>query len=265
VVNALMKNSILKPTAEINYILNLYKKELSSIVRYARFMKGESVKDWVYFLGPDAILLDHGKMTADLAQKFMLYNSERNMKLSDSEQMTVFIAAHIHDWGELIIEEKGVGDISYDKKLPQHLKKEKKVFDHLLTQIPQKENLDFLRDSYYSVAMNKSTYLGKMFNAVERIGFMEVALNVYKGRNGKKIENHKGLVGNVLSNQITRLIKYSIEYPYVSEFICRNKHLIHDMFSDTLSIKNVPTDIDGNDSFDKERLVLTFESWRENG
>lgn len=257
-----MESKEIVPLVQINIILKKYKKEFTRVIRYARFMSGETIEEWAYLLGEDIILFSHGKITDKLTQEFIAYNKKNGIRLSSYEESLLRTAALIHDWGEVIIEGRGVGDISFDKKLDFHRTEEFKIFNQLLTNLPSGENKTIILKAYYSVAMNIESNLGRTFNAVERVGFVKNSIDAYLGKEGKKIKNYKGLVGNVLSNQIIPLLNFSKEFTYVAQFLTENNVLIVTMFEDILVDKKAPLDEEGGYSYKRKKVLSAFNFWK---
>lgn len=253
------------PFSQINHIQRLYKKEFASVIRYSRFKSIETVDEWIYLLGGDVILSNHGKITDKITQEFIAYNKKNGVEFNNFEETILRTSALIHDWGEVIIEGYGVGDISYDKKRVSDRRREFEVFDKLLTKLPIKKDAKALSKVYYSVCMDRENNLGRIFNAVERVGFIKNAIDAYLGKEGKKIKNYKGLVGNVLSNQIIALVDYSKEFPYICQFLKENKTLIIAMFRDILKNKNVPRDAEGGYSYNRKKALSAFNFWKNSG
>ncbi len=108
----------------------------------------------------------------------------------------------------MVIDGQGVGDITFEQKTHAHESIEQSIFDLLLGDIEEVEVKALLKRAYIEVGLNKTSKLGRMFNAVERIGYLQTGVRAYKGVESRRIANWRGLVGNVLSNQIEKLLEY---------------------------------------------------------
>lgn len=105
---------------------------LTTTPRYERFMTGESIEEWVGLLGVDVLSLGHPYATGDIAMQFAECNDRGGLVTSGTDKFTLFIASHIHDFGEIIDGVGGVGDISHDKKQENDRRQEEVVFKESL-------------------------------------------------------------------------------------------------------------------------------------
>ncbi len=246
------------PIPDVDIIFKKHEDQLSTTLRYDRFRTTESPDQWRFLLGPDVILLTHPKVVAHIAEEFLAYEGAT---LTAEEEALLSIAPWVHDLGELIINGDGIGDISFDQKTDAHETKELAVFTSVLTAIPDGDKKSAIERSYREIVMDRGSRLGKMFNAVERIGYLQTAIRAYEGVEGQRIQNWKGLVGNVLSNQIIPMLAYCSEFPYVTNILFEeNRQIIRAMFKDTEG--NVPQDNTGKPSFDPEKLQRAFLAWK---
>lgn len=250
------------PHPQIEAIFNTYHDQLSVQLRYDRFRQEETIPQYVNLLGPDVLGLTHPRVTGEITERFLTHNEAHSLHLTTHEQLLLRTTPYIHDLGELIIETLGVGDVSFDQKTATHEQEEHRVFLKVLETIPPGPEKDLIREAYTDVAMDRSTKLGRMFNAIERIGYLETAIRAFEGVKGKRIANWHGLIGNVLSNQIETLLRYQREYPYVWRFI--NTHVVHisDMFH-AVSAKPVPPDHEGNPSYAMKKFNDAKKMWEE--
>jgi hypothetical protein len=85
-------------------------------------------------------------------------------------------------------------------------------------------------------------------------------MRAFIGVDGKQIKKWKGLVGNVLSNQIIPLLNYAEKYPYVGDLLETNSSLITNAFQ-IAGNGEVPKDKDNKPSFDKEKLLKNSVAW----
>ena len=247
------------PTADIAVIFGKHERQLLDTLRYDRFRVTETPGQWELLLGPDVVLLTHPKVVAQIAEDFVSYEG---VTLTDEEQTLFSTAPWIHDLGELIIESDGIGDVSFDQKTDAHEKKEILIFDAVLNAIPNSATKRLIKRAYQDVVIDRHSELGRMFNVVERIGYLLTAVRAYKGVDGNRIQNWKGLVGNVLSNQIMPLLNYASEFAYVSYVLFEdNRQAINSMFEETQG--EAPPDRTGNPSFDPEKLRQALLAWQD--
>ena len=248
------------PTGQIDTLLNAYREQLSWQPRYERFMVKESLTRWQYLLGPDVIGFTHPRVTADITERFITYNESHGVRLPVNDKSALRTAPWIHDLGELILDSQSVGDVSYEQKTDAHELQENRVFSLALQRIPDGPEKDFMRWVYTNIAMNKDTPLGRMFNAVERVGYLETGVRAHTGIDGQRISNWPGMVGNILSNQTEMLLTYMSEYPYVNAIVSKYQYAISEMFNDVAS-RTVPQDNQGKPSFDLKRLFNAMSMW----
>jgi len=245
----------------INLIVKKHLAYLSSTPRYERYMVDESLNEWVRLLGPDVSLLTHADATAVITKKFVTYNEKHGLKLNRIEKDRMLLAPWIHDWGEIIIDGKGIGDITYDKKTAADVVIETAIFNKVISAIPIEKVKEEFHITYQDVVLKKNQKLGDMFNTIERIGYMETAITAFVGRNGNKITNWKGLSGSVLSNHSEKLIHLSEICPYVSYFLKQNRQTMHKMFEVITRLSQSPVDNTNTLSFDVAKLRNAYASW----
>lgn len=249
----------------ITIVETAFKDQLTGLLRYARFMSGETPQQWVHLLGPDVLSLSHPHVTADITREFITFNNRiggHEAQTAAEEQQLLVTTAYVHDWGELKVKGVGVGDVSFDQKTHGDEAVEETVFDLVLDTVPDDAGVDkdFLRRAYEEVVRGKPGRLWEMFNAIERIGYLQTAIRAFEGVDGQRIENWRGLVGNVLSNQIVALTRYAETYPYVQFILDRENIFIHRMFDAVLS-EQVPPDADEKPSYDMQRLLKASNTW----
>lgn len=248
------------PIEQIRQIIKKYENQLSGLLRYARFMEKETAADWVKLLGPDVVGLTHPDVTVGITEEFIRENTASSLNLTPREQTLLITAAWVHDWGEMIIDGQGIGDVTYEQKNRTHEDEEIRIFDLLLVDIKNQQIAEYLKKSYLEVAFDRKSRLGKMFNAIERIGYLATGIRAYQGVSGQRIANWRGLVGNVLSNQIATLLEYRTAYPAVNVFLNRHEALIGKMLDDVLA-EDVPLDNTGSVSYDQAKLLKARELW----
>lgn len=249
------------PYTHIKILIKPHQKQLRNSLRYERYIVDETAKEWESLLGKDVIAISHPQATVEIAERFIAFHSENQLLITEEEQYLLYTASHIHDFGELILDGQGVGDITFEEHQSTHIQVEETIFDRLLKNLTNCPEKTLITSAYYDVAMNKTSKLGEIFNAIERIGYLETGLRAFAGTYGKRIKNWEGLVGNVLSNQIIALLKYTEKYVYIDYLLQENKQLISQAFEKTIKDK-VPLDKDHKPSFDKKKLQLNFSAWK---
>jgi hypothetical protein len=236
---------------------------LWSSVRYDRYKIIEDVQEWLSRLGADVLLATHPHVIARLAKEFVAGNRALGMKVSDKEALLLELAAKTHDWGEIMIASEGVGDVTYDQKTPEIEEVEKSIFDQLIKDFPEGPEKELIKQAYYEVAMNRESELGQMFNAIERIGYLQTALRAYRGSAGKRISNWKGLVGNTFSSQIEVLIEYAKQYPYVKQVLIWSKKELDQAFAELINIDEIPLDKEDEPTYEQAKLAHQYEVWQQ--
>lgn len=249
------------PVESIQLVTNMYRDQLTTMVRYERFMNGETVRKWEQLLGPDVIWLTHPAVVRQIADRFIRYSAVHGPHLSDTALTKLRTAALVHDWGELSVDNNGVGDVSYDQRTPDHTRKEEAIFRLIASRIPYPRQAIYIRNAYRDVVSDKDSLLGRIFTVVERIGYLETALRCCRGVGGEKVERWQELAGNVLSNQIPNLIAASYVYPYVSYVLHRHAAAIGGIFT-KLSGQPVRPDNSGKASYDQQKFDTAYDGWK---
>jgi 5'-deoxynucleotidase YfbR-like HD superfamily hydrolase len=239
----------------IEHINTLYVEQLTSEVRYERFMDGETKEQWVHLLGPDVLFATHPLVAREIVDEYLSHDTT----LSEQERTDLQITALIHDWGELKINGDGIGDVSYSHKTAAHEREETRMFYRVTDAVENEFVRDYFRTLYETIVLDRTTQLGAIFNATERIGYLRTALRAYHGYEGAHITNWKGLTGNVLSNQIVKLIPLSEKDTTV--------RTLFDAHSDDIAVllaldwQDIPQDKDGLPTYDHPLLPQALEAW----
>ncbi len=252
-----------KYRSTISKIVRLHENYLRSTPRYERYMALENLEEWFFLLGSDVCLLTHGDATAKIARKFIAYNYKHGVKLSKIEISSLMLAARIHDWGEIKIAGKGVGDITFEDKTDEDETAEASFFDKIISAIDDQQIRKEFYVTYQEVVLRQNPKLSEIFNAIERLGYLETAITSYKGKSGVRISNWKGLAGNVLANPMEKLLEYSQKYPYVGYFMMREKKTIEKMFAAIRKLRSVPKDNTNRPSYDILKLQNAYMAWRK--
>lgn len=234
----------------------------SENIRYARYRTTESPEEFATLLGDDVRFATHPKVTYKIARSFINSQNKGDSSehISDVERDLIYTASLVHDWGELKIDGQGCGDKTFDQHTLTDEQEEGIIFEKLISRMKDVPDREYVSRAYREVVEDKTSKLGRMFNAIEKIGYLNTALRAYLGFNGIRIANWKGLVGNVFSNQIIPLLGYQKDYNLVRETFERNFQVIFQAFQD-ISGENIPPDHEGKPSFDKDKLIQARIAW----
>ncbi|MCA9371875.1 HD domain-containing protein [Candidatus Woesebacteria bacterium] len=216
----------------------LFGASLFRNIRYARY-KPEAVsnEEWCRLLGADVNNLQHIFLTYGIARQFILHSQENGECLAQEEQRQLLLAAIVHDWGEAI-----VGDETYDKKNDSFEEREIEAGKFIIQAVFGNNNLptNLMEDTFVNIAFDCTTKLGRMFNAIEMIGYLRTALRAVD--ESKKLTNEQiqqypdlrqrlyWLVNNVLIQQIDQLVSYADQYSAVKLYLEEGSDRISEAF-----------------------------------
>jgi hypothetical protein len=233
-------------------------------IRYDRYRKTESPQQFAELLGSDIRFVSHPGVTYNIAKKFINSQNSNNLyeSISGEEADILLTASIVHDWGELKIEGLGHGDVTFDQHSTAHETVEETIFEKIINRIGDLSDRNYILRVYKEAVEDKNSRLGRMFNAIERIGYLNTALRAYTGNHGARIENWSGLVGNVFSNQIIQLLEYQKDYRLVKELLESNSSLISNAFKD-VSTKAVLIARDDKPSYDVEKFSQAKSAWEK--
>lgn len=248
------------PHELINQVETQHAGFLNEHLRYDRFRLAETPEEWVALLGEDVLLATHPNSTAELWLHMAQYHASEGQAFSDELIIQIFIAAKVHDWGEIKTEGMGVGDVSFDKKTEDDEKIEVVMFNRICDTLPAGPGVDLIRKAYFDVAQKKDGD-GEIFNLVERLGYWLTALRAFRGEGGRRIQNWAGLTGNVLSNQTKKLLEYSSKYAFVRHMLDLTGAEVTNAFTQILALETVPVDKAGDPSYDLEKLTAAHDAW----
>lgn len=181
---------------------------LADRVRYAKF-KPENVSNerWIALLGPDVSNLDHLIDTYHLTRHFITHTEQLQPgTLSLREQALLQAGAISHDWGEGV---PGLTDVSYSDKTAADEQAEKEAFMENLSGFYEGEELmkSLLYGAATQIIFSRDTRLGRMFNGIERIGYVRTGLradeHVRAGTAPDCEDGLRWLSAEVLSNHHT--------------------------------------------------------------
>lgn len=187
--------------------------------------------DWEALLGDDVNNLKHLWVTYELTQRFLTLQPD----LSVHDQEILLLTAITHDWAEAI-----VGDVMYYSRSAKEEEKERDQFHALLKTYAEQKIFpsaltELIKEQCLPILENRSLRLGKVFNAVERLGYLSTALNAFeKSRSQtKSIQGHLlCLAKSVLYNHISILVDYAAQYTKVKTFLYDNAKKISTILYD---------------------------------
>jgi hypothetical protein len=215
-----------------------YGRRAAESIRYERYnLEGSSHEEWVALLGPDVNGLTHGPLTRQLAKSFIRHSQYLQPGLlNDSEEMLLEVTAIAHDWGEAI---KGIGDTTYSDNTDEKKNKEKA---ELLANLDSfyEGGTDDVREliltGIQEVAFNSggNEKLARVFNAIERVGYVRTALRAAEVINSGQYPEHdaglRWLIADVFANQIAKLDEYAGDYAVVDLYLINQHHVISEAF-----------------------------------
>jgi hypothetical protein len=213
-----------------------YGQNLAENVRFEKYKCSETTNEQsISLLGSDVNNLQHMPLTVGLTRDMIGQlnyrnplsdfdpqtnpNDVRSIEVSEPEAQLLCLAAMIHDWGESIW-----GDTTYDQVSANRAIEEETVSE-IIRVLPLADDQEFLMQlaAAKDIAFNDSTKLGRIFNTVERVGYLRTALRATEhAQNDSLPHNSEGLVWlteNVIGNQLTELITRATEYPPVFSYL----------------------------------------------
>jgi hypothetical protein len=206
------------------FAMTEYGETLAESIRYGIY-KPESVSKqrWVEILGPDADNLRHLISTYDLTLEFIEATEELQPgELSQRDKVVLSAGAITHDCAESV-----TTDINFSDKTLEHEANEQAVFhSHIERFFPDStpEIIALIEKAAEEVVFNRHSRLGRVFNAIERIGYLRVAMRASQNLcDGIDTECHDGLlwlVADTISNhQTTHLIASGRRFPAAHHFL----------------------------------------------
>lgn len=211
-----------------------YGADLAGDIRYAKYnLTGMLPEQWAELLGPDVNNLAHMRVTYQLTQSFVRYSQAHQPGLlAPGDAAQLLVAAISHDQGEALI-----GDISYgDKTAADAVHEQQQFAEHASEFVPTASAMlkNYLARARDEIIFDHTSRLGRIFNAIERIGYLRTALRASETlRNEPSSEVAPGLrwlVADVLSNQITSLLAYGEDYAAVDSYLTSQSTAISEAF-----------------------------------
>lgn len=248
----------------------IYGQGLSERVRFAKY-KPDQVDNqrWQQLLGIDVNNLGHLQLSGNI-MRLLIREIDATMpeyELSQPDKLLLTTAAYVHDWPEYV-----VGDIHYGDKTADDEAEEASAF---------KENLEnFLPDARPEtvalilasiddvISKDGEKHLHAVFDVMEKIGYVRTALRAAEHcelGDAEECENGlRWLVGDVLSNQIIKLIEYSDTFIPVRTYLTNKSEAISSAFAvvDDDIFWNYPTEQMQRKVNEFRLSTLAWNSWR---
>lgn len=138
---------------------------------------------YIEILGADVDPTKHMSRTLTITNSFVRQHNALCainavlVPISDDESRLLQLAAITHDWGETI-----VGDVKYDLKTDEDEKQEIQAYGTIIAENSgTDEELDEeTEDALVSIIFDPETKLGKIFNTIERVGYLLTALRAHR-------------------------------------------------------------------------------------
>ncbi len=206
-------------------------KILAGRIRYEKYRPDGVTNDrWRELLGADVNNLSHLTLTYGLTRSFVrrLRTSQAEL-LNPHEETVLQTAALIHDWAEAI-----VGDVSFGDKTTDDDAVERASFEANLAKFYSGNATELIDEARQDIIFDHTSKLGKMFNAIERVGYLRTALRAsayLESGTAPGFENSfLWITADVLSNQIPALVTYAVDYTPVSEYLVHQEPLVSNAF-----------------------------------
>lgn len=211
--------------------------------RYEKYKPGFiTASQWQSLLGVDVQNLKHLRLTYGLARQFLRHLDD---EMSDSDRRQLLFAAVTHDWAESV-----VGDITYDAKDDEFVLREVQAYKDLIRVIIGEDVQEEFVQKSLDIIFNKDSELGRVFNAIEKIGYLRIGLRAWSlddeltessirtswvsGLSEFELDDLRlslrWLSNNVLLNQIPTLCEYADRYEPVRQYLDAQRDLITEAF-----------------------------------
>jgi hypothetical protein len=242
-----------------------YGRTLAARVRYERYKPAEVANErWIQLLGADVNNLTHMPLTYGLAQDFIrTADRDQSYPLDDSEKELLQVAALTHDWAEAI-----VGDITFGDKTDEDERAEAAAFDAYLSGFYTGKEAELIQKAREEIIFDHSgdTKLGRVFNAIERVGYMRTALRAHAHLvtdDAQDCENGlTWLVADVLSQQPIPLIEHAKTLPPVRQYLQNQGDIITEAFKSVSSevFENYPLE---QRTLKQDAFGRSYLAWQE--
>jgi 5'-deoxynucleotidase YfbR-like HD superfamily hydrolase len=202
-------------------------QQLATQVRFERYnLAGVSNERWIELLGRDVNNLEHMPLTNRLTWVMIerLRESQPDL-LDEGEEELLLVAAMVHDWGEAI-----VGDTTYSEKTDDHETEERKAVAEILSAFEDEEMegmIEMIEYAATNIVFNAETKLGKIFNTIERIGYIRTAMRACRIVEDEIApecnEGLKWLIADVMGNHVSVLLDRIADYPTLYDYFFENR------------------------------------------
>lgn len=214
--------------------------------------EGTTAAEWRGVLHADSDGLDQARLMINLTDVFFRQDTDDTTGLTEEEKVLLMKAMASQNWGKS-------NDISYEfittDDVESRVKKFHEVYSELVPEADPKERF-IVEHAIY----DKSSKLGKVFDAVRRLNCLRTGLIAYRefkqNPNQKEYEQLGALSIGVLANQLVPLIGYAEEYAPVKAALTATTDEIDAIFDDP-AVRHSPF-IDTQqtlDSIDRARMI----------
>lgn len=210
-------------------------RSLKEIIRWEPLRSGEPDEVFTKRLGVTSIDFKHGMLMYHIARTFLRYESGRFTK----EEQAIFLYGILtHDWGEVVIDGDGVGDVNAHMKTADIEKEESRMARIAINSLDLPEEIKMrLLMGYEEVVEGRHPDLRHAFEAIEKAEYVMTAMKVYQNnvrakREGQPILiNEQALIGRVLVIELTKLLReYVPVYPdSIGMYIYSCRDLLEEM------------------------------------
>lgn len=195
------------------------------------FRNGESNEEWTKILGATAQDFTHGELMYHIARDF----TEKEFIFTPRQERIFLFGVIGHDWGEAIINNHGIGDISAQVKTKANETQEGVVFREVIKKIKiDRRTKRELLNGYIQTVEGGDPVLNYAFKALEKTEYVITAMKAYQNckKYGIDLPTLAPLVGRVLTIDLTSILyKYVDRYPYSIGLLFKNSQkLIDEMF-----------------------------------
>lgn len=245
-----------------------YGKKLAGDARYNRYKPDfASNSEWQELLGVDVNNLGHLHLTANLTRAFIReMQTDAPGSFVEDDEWVLVAAAFIHDWAESITD-----DITFSDKTAEHTEIERAHFhENLASFLPEASPWieELVAKALGEVIFSEEGELSQAFNAIERVGYMRTALRaatyVINDKAPAGFENGmRWLAADVFTNQPSKLIDYSVQFPPVKRYLLAQSDLISATFRVTQleTFSNYPSQQREKKYMDFQQNFMKWRQW----
>jgi hypothetical protein len=193
-------------------------KKLSDSVRWGP-MKTDKVSnaEWCRLLGADVNNFHHNRLTYGLTRAFLAKISHENLSGQDLE--VILLTAITHDWAEAVL-----GDTPYDKKGLSNEEQERVILSDMLYEyLPEDVGSQNSRvPEVLATLYDRNAKLWKLFNIVEKLGYIRTGLNAFDRRHhyqGEQSERLAFMGKKVVANHVDTMFANAEQYPVLLDYL----------------------------------------------